>query len=104
MATLIDGRAYAADLERRVRDEMALLPHGRVGIATILIGEDYAAEVYQRRIDTRARAVGMNSVMVRMSGDSTLGQVVGKIAELDVDDDISGILVLRPTSTRFSPS
>ncbi len=96
MATLIDGRAYAADLERRVHDEMALLPDGRVGIATILIGEDYAAEVYQRRIDTRARAVGMNSVMVRMPGDSTLGQVVGKIAELDVDDDISGILVLRP--------
>src|SRR3712207_3764772 len=31
-----------------------------------------------------------------MPGDSTLGQVIGKIAELDADPDISGILVLRP--------
>jgi methylenetetrahydrofolate dehydrogenase (NADP+)/methenyltetrahydrofolate cyclohydrolase len=39
-----------------------------------------------------------------MSGDSTLGQVVGKIAELDVDDDISGILVLRPLPAHLPES
>jgi methylenetetrahydrofolate dehydrogenase (NADP+)/methenyltetrahydrofolate cyclohydrolase len=96
VATVIDGRAYAAELKERVRDELARLPDGRAGIGTILIGDDYAAAVYQRRIDTHAREVGMASRMEQMPADATLGQVVGKIAELDVDDAVSGILVLRP--------
>jgi methylenetetrahydrofolate dehydrogenase (NADP+)/methenyltetrahydrofolate cyclohydrolase len=96
MATVIDGRAYAAELRDRVRGELARLPHAGAGIATILIGDDYAAAVYQRRIDTHAREVGMASRVVQMPEDSTLGQVVGKIAELDVDPEVSGILVLRP--------
>jgi methylenetetrahydrofolate dehydrogenase (NADP+)/methenyltetrahydrofolate cyclohydrolase len=96
MATVIDGRAYAAELRERVGGELARLPGGAAGIATILIGDDYAAAVYQRRIDTHAREVGMASRMVQMPADSTLGQVVGKIAELDVDAEVSGILVLRP--------
>lgn len=96
MATVIDGRAYAAELRDRVRGELAQLSRGAAGIATILIGDDYAAGVYQRRIDTHAREVGMASRMVKMPGDATLGQVVGKIAELDVESEVSGILVLRP--------
>jgi methylenetetrahydrofolate dehydrogenase (NADP+)/methenyltetrahydrofolate cyclohydrolase len=96
MAIVIDGRAYAAELRDRVRGELAQLPEGTAGIATILIGDDYAASVYQRRIDTHAREVGMASLVVQMPAETTLGQVVGKIAELDVESGISGILVLRP--------
>jgi len=96
MATVIDGRAYAAELRDRVREELERMPDRAAGVATILIGDDYAAAVYQRRIDAHAREVGMASRMVQMPGDSTLGQVVGKIAELDVDPEMSGILVLRP--------
>jgi methylenetetrahydrofolate dehydrogenase (NADP+)/methenyltetrahydrofolate cyclohydrolase len=72
------------------------VPNGVAGVATILIGDDYAASVYQRRIDTHAGEVGMVSRAVQMPAEATLGQVVGKIAELDVDPEISGILVLRP--------
>lgn len=96
MAEVIDGRAYAAELKERVADELRALEEAAVGIATILVGDDYAAEVYQRRIDRNARSIGMASRPVRLPGDATLGQVVGAIAELDVDPDISGILVLRP--------
>jgi methylenetetrahydrofolate dehydrogenase (NADP+)/methenyltetrahydrofolate cyclohydrolase len=101
MATVIDGRAYAAELRERVRAELARLPDGGAGIATILIGDDYAAAVYQRRIDTHAREVGMASQTAQMPAEATLGQVVGKIAELDVDPEISGILVLRPLPDRL---
>ncbi len=89
MATVIDGRAYAAELKERVRDELARLPDGGVGIATILIGDDYAAAVYQRRIDAHAREVGIASLTVQMPADATLGQVVGKIAELDCDPELT---------------
>ena len=95
---LIDGRAYAAELLDDVRADVADLRDAGhpVGIATLLVGDDYAASVYQRRINRHANGVGVASRPVQMSGDSTFAQVVGKIAELDVDPEITGILVLRP--------
>jgi methylenetetrahydrofolate dehydrogenase (NADP+)/methenyltetrahydrofolate cyclohydrolase len=97
-AHVIDGRAYAAELMEGVRAEARALQEAGegVGIATLLVGDDYAAAVYQRRIDRHAREAGIVSRPEQLPADATLGQVVGKIAELDVDPAISGILVLRP--------
>ncbi len=104
MANVIDGRAYAAELTESVRGELETLADDPVGIATVLVGDDYAAAVYQDRIDAGARKVGMASRPVRLSADATLGQVVGKLAELDVDPEISGILVLRPLPAQIPES
>lgn len=107
MATIIDGRAYADEVKLRVSTalgRLAGLSDTGAGVATILVSDDYAAAVYQRRIDAHARELGMASKMVQMPADSTLGQVVGKIAELDVDPEISGILVLRPMPAHLSES
>ncbi len=104
MAHVIDGRAYAEELKERVRRELEALSDSAVGIATILVGDDYAAAVYQRRIDRNARSVGMASRPLQLPADATLGQVVGTIAELDVDPEISGILVLRPLPAHLEES
>jgi methylenetetrahydrofolate dehydrogenase (NADP+)/methenyltetrahydrofolate cyclohydrolase len=95
---LIDGRAFAAELLEGVHTEVeSLRSRGQeVGIATLLVGDDYAASVYQRRIDRHATEAGIVSRPVRMDAESTFGQVVGRIAELDADPSITGILVLRP--------
>ena len=69
---------------------------GGVGIATLLVGTDEAAAIYQRRIDRGASALGIASRPERLPADASFGQVVGTLAELDVDPEISGILVLRP--------
>jgi methylenetetrahydrofolate dehydrogenase (NADP+)/methenyltetrahydrofolate cyclohydrolase len=100
---LIDGRAIARELKDTLREELSQL-HGGAGIATVLIGDDLGAQVYQRRIDKNANELGIVSRPVQMPGDSTLGQVVGKIAELDADPDISGILVLRPLPPHLEES
>jgi methylenetetrahydrofolate dehydrogenase (NADP+)/methenyltetrahydrofolate cyclohydrolase len=92
---LIDGRAIARDLKDTLRQELATLDRP-AGIATLLVGDDLAAQVYQRRIDRNAHEMGINSRPEQMPADATLGQVIGKIAELDADPEISGILVLRP--------
>jgi methylenetetrahydrofolate dehydrogenase (NADP+)/methenyltetrahydrofolate cyclohydrolase len=92
---LIDGREIGGELKDTLRNELAELSGG-VGIATLLVGDDLAAQVYQRRIDKNAKEVGIASRPEQLPADSTLGQVIGKIAELDADPDISGILVLRP--------
>ncbi|MFZ0385442.1 MAG: bifunctional 5,10-methylenetetrahydrofolate dehydrogenase/5,10-methenyltetrahydrofolate cyclohydrolase [Solirubrobacteraceae bacterium] len=92
---LIDGRQYAEELRASLLNEMDGLPDG-AGVATLLIGDDLAAQVYQRRIDRHAGELGVYSRPEQLPGDATLGQVVGKIAELDADPRVSGILVLRP--------
>jgi methylenetetrahydrofolate dehydrogenase (NADP+)/methenyltetrahydrofolate cyclohydrolase len=93
--TTLDGRGYAQDLLREVARRATALSEP-AGIATLLVGDDEAAAIYQRRIDAGAREVGIASRPERLPADVTYGQLVGKIAELDVDPEISGILVLRP--------
>jgi methylenetetrahydrofolate dehydrogenase (NADP+)/methenyltetrahydrofolate cyclohydrolase len=100
---LIDGRAIGAELKDELRGELARAG-GRAGIATLLVGEDLGAEVYQRRIDRNANEVGIVSRPERMPADATLGQIIGKIAELDADPDITGILVLRPLPAHLPES
>jgi methylenetetrahydrofolate dehydrogenase (NADP+)/methenyltetrahydrofolate cyclohydrolase len=100
---LIDGRAIGAALKDTLRSELEEL--GRpAGIATLLVGDDLAAQVYQRRIDKNAKENGLISRPEQMPEDATLGQVIGKIAELDADPDIDGILVLRPLPPHLSES
>ncbi|MEA2384291.1 MAG: methylenetetrahydrofolate dehydrogenase / methenyltetrahydrofolate cyclohydrolase [Solirubrobacteraceae bacterium] len=95
-AAVIDGTACARELMADVRRGVDALGGVRVGIATLLVGDDYAAAVYQRRIDRHAREAGMASRPERLPADASFGQVIGKIAEMDADSEISGILVLRP--------
>lgn len=103
MGTVIDGKAYAAELKGELRAELGHLDRP-AGIATLLVGDDYAAEVYQRRVDRNAQELGMESRPEQLPGDATLGQVVGKVAELDTEPGISGILVLRPLPAHLPES
>ncbi|HZL54919.1 MAG TPA: bifunctional 5,10-methylenetetrahydrofolate dehydrogenase/5,10-methenyltetrahydrofolate cyclohydrolase [Solirubrobacteraceae bacterium] len=91
----MDGRALARELLDAVRARVAALG-GPAGIATLLIGADEAARIYQRRIHRAADEVGLNSRDIVLAGDSTLPQVAQTIAELNADPAISGILILRP--------
>ncbi len=103
-ATVIDGRAYAEELLERLRGELRDSERVNAGIATVLVGGDYAAGVYQQRIDRVARKVGIASRSVQLPQSATLGRVIGTIAELDADPDISGILVLRPLPAHLDES
>ena len=62
---IIDGREYAAELMEEVKDGVDALD-GEVGIATLLVGEDYAAQVYQRRIARHAHEAGIFSRSERL--------------------------------------
>ncbi len=100
---LIDGKSYAQELSATLREELSRLP-ATPGIGTLLVGDDLAAQVYQRRIDRHAREAGIVSRPERLPADATLGHVIGKIAEIDADPEISGILVLRPLPSHLPES
>ena len=99
----LDGRGYARELLGAGRAPQPQLD-GPCGIATLLVGDDEAAAIYQRHIDAGARRIGIASGPERLPADASFGVVVGKLAELDVDPDISGILVLRPLPAHLPES
>ena len=99
MARLIDGRAVA----QAVRDDVArgvaayTAASGRVpGLATVLVGEDPASEVYVRNKVAACREAGMESFHEPMPVDSTQEQVEAMVDRLNADDQVDGILVQSP--------
>jgi methylenetetrahydrofolate dehydrogenase (NADP+) / methenyltetrahydrofolate cyclohydrolase len=98
-ATLLDGKAFAANLRARVADHVAKLQegHGLIpGLAVVLVGEDPASQVYVRAKGKQTVEVGMRSFEHRLPADTTQAALLGLIAQLNNDADVHGILVQLP--------
>jgi methylenetetrahydrofolate dehydrogenase (NADP+)/methenyltetrahydrofolate cyclohydrolase len=90
----MDGRALAATVRARVAEETRTL--GALRLATILVGDDPASEVYIRHKHTAAGEVGIEPVDIRLSLDTTQGDALERVQRLNDDDEIDGILVQTP--------
>src|ERR1043166_7099622 len=80
-ARIIDGKAFAAKLRERIAAEAARLKaaHGLVpGLATVLVGEDPASEVYVRNKNRAAEALGYHSVSFHLPGDASEAEVLAR--------------------------
>jgi methylenetetrahydrofolate dehydrogenase (NADP+)/methenyltetrahydrofolate cyclohydrolase len=99
-ATIMDGRALAERVRARVAEEVAGLGH--VGLATVLVGDDPASDVYIRAKHRASQEVGIESRDTRLPGDVEEAEVLALLAELDADDEIDGILVQTPLPPQLS--
>ncbi len=98
-ATIIDGKASAAKLREKIAAEAARLKsaHGlQPGLATVLVGNDPASEVYVRNKGKTAEALGFKSVHVALAADTTQEVLLAKVRELCADKSVHGILVQLP--------
>lgn len=98
-AQIIDGKAIAENLRTAVAREVAALTsaHGLVpGLAVILVGDDPASQVYVSNKIRQTREAGMNSFEFRMPADTDETTLLAKIAELNADPTVHGILVQIP--------
>jgi methylenetetrahydrofolate dehydrogenase (NADP+)/methenyltetrahydrofolate cyclohydrolase len=98
-ARIIDGKAVAAELRAGIAREIAALKAaGRPvpGLHVVLVGEDPASKVYVASKEKLAAEIGMNSVAHRLPAETTEAALLAKIAELNADDGVDGILVQLP--------
>ncbi len=98
-ATIIDGKAIAANLRARVAAEVRRLgaAHGLVpGIAVVLIGHDPASEVYVRSKTRQVVESGMRSFDHRLPDSATETELLDLVARLNADRSVHGILVQLP--------
>jgi methylenetetrahydrofolate dehydrogenase (NADP+)/methenyltetrahydrofolate cyclohydrolase len=93
-ATLMDGAALAARLRRETKDEVAELGH--VGLATILVGDDPASEIYIRHKHRAADEVGIEAIDRRLPATTPEDELLELVEELNMDDSVDGILVQTP--------
>jgi len=90
----MDGAALAARIRAELKDEVAEL--GDIGLATILVGDDPASEIYIRRKHQAAEEVGIRALDRRLPEQTTEEELVEVVGELNEDDSIDGILVQTP--------
>lgn len=98
-AKIIDGKAFSATLRARVAEETAKLKaaHGVVpGLATVLVGNDPASEVYVRNKGKVAEAIGFKSLHYSLPADAGEAEVLERVKALNDDKSVHGILVQLP--------
>jgi methylenetetrahydrofolate dehydrogenase (NADP+)/methenyltetrahydrofolate cyclohydrolase len=97
-ATVIDGSQLVAELREDVERRVAELGASGVipGLATVLVGEDYAAQAYERRVRRIAEELGCRYVCEQLSADVEEADALALVGKLNADPRISGILILRP--------
>ena len=100
MATLLDGKALAQRIRAEVKEEIAQL--GSLGLATILVGDDPANDIYIRRKHEAAQEVGITSTDIRLPEETSEEELLDRIAALNGDDAIDGILVQLPLPEHVS--
>ena len=93
-ATIIDGKALGVKVREEVAASVADL--GRVGLATVLVGDDPASHIY---IDLKQKAAvqaGMEARDLKLPADTSEDELLATIAELNADDGVDGLLVQLP--------
>jgi methylenetetrahydrofolate dehydrogenase (NADP+) / methenyltetrahydrofolate cyclohydrolase len=90
----MDGTALAARLRGELKDDLAEL--GRVGLATVLVGDDPASEIYIRLKHKAAQEVGIEPIDHRLPSTTAEDELVELVEELNENDEVDGILVQTP--------
>jgi methylenetetrahydrofolate dehydrogenase (NADP+)/methenyltetrahydrofolate cyclohydrolase len=94
-ATIMDGRALAERIRSEVAEEVAALDN-TPGLATVLVGDDPASDIYIRSKHKAARDAGIDARDYRLPKDASEADVLGLVQELNADDAVDAILVQLP--------
>ncbi len=102
---LIDGKQIAADIRAELRREVDALKLQGItpGLATLLVGDNAASEIYVRNKHKACQDAGMISFNHVMPKESTQSDVLKKVEEFNEDPKVHGILVQLPMPPQVDP-
>ncbi len=96
---IISGKDIANEIREEIATEVARLKEEldvTPGLATILVGEDPASQMYVGMKNKAAAAMGINSRQITLTADTSEDELLGVVAGLNADPEIHGILVQVP--------
>ncbi len=102
-ARIIDGNALAAQVRGEIADRAAQLAQQGVQpcLAVILVGGDPASAVYVRNKVAACEKAGIRSLRFDYPQDAAPAEVMARLAELNADPAVHGILVQLPLPPQF---
>jgi methylenetetrahydrofolate dehydrogenase (NADP+) / methenyltetrahydrofolate cyclohydrolase len=105
-AHLIDGLALSRAMRAQLAElAQALTREGRrPGLAVLLVGDDPASAVYVRNKVKACGDVGVQSILERHDADCSQAQLLQRIAVLNRDPAVHGILVQMPLPRQINPA
>lgn len=99
-ALILDGKTLSQQTEEELSQRVQTLKEksgGKIPIlATILVGDDPASATYVKMKGNACRRVGMESMAVEMPSATTTEELLDKIASLNANPDVHGILLQHP--------
>ncbi len=93
-ATPMRGKPLAERIRAEVAEEVKTI--GRIGLVTVLVGDDPASDVYIRLKHKAATEAGFDATDLRLPAETTEEALLAKLAELNTSDDVDAILVQLP--------
>jgi methylenetetrahydrofolate dehydrogenase (NADP+)/methenyltetrahydrofolate cyclohydrolase len=105
-ARIIDGKAVGAAVRDRVAAEVASYEteRGRTPVlATVIVGDDPASEIYVRNKHKACEEAGMRSVHHGLPAETSENELLELVGELGLDRDVDGILVQLPVPDHIDP-
>lgn len=104
-AKLIDGKALSEQLRAEVGQRAAALAAQghKPGLAVILVGDDPASAVYVRNKVKACADHGLHSVLEQYPATMSQPELLARVAALNADPTIHGILVQMPLPKHLDP-
>lgn len=104
-ALVLDGRALAKENEQKLSRRVANLKDQSGGqtpiLATILVGDDPASATYVAMKGNACARIGMESLKIEMPTSTSTAELLEKIAALNKDDNVHGILLQHPVPSQI---
>ena len=106
MAKVIDGAGIARRLREELSQSVARLAAAghRPGLAVILVGDDPASAIYVRHKVKACEETGIRSLLERHPAEFAEADLLARIAALNADPAVHGILVQMPLPPHIAPA
>ena len=98
-AQIISGSDIADEIRAEIKESVKRLKEGSdvtPGLATVLVGENPASQMYVGMKNKAAADMGINSRQITLAVDTSEDELLGVVAGLNADPGIHGILVQLP--------
>ena len=105
MKKILDGKKVASETENLLKQRVEALKSEKgytPTLATILVGSDPASATYVKMKGNACERVGMKSLKVELSESTTTEVLLAKISELNLNPEISGILLQHPVPDQIN--
>ena len=101
---ILDGKALAQLAEEDIKVSVSKLKEKGITptLATILVGLDPASATYVKMKQNACARLGMDSIAVELSKDTTTQELLEAIEKLNADKNVHGILLQHPVPSQIN--